>query len=206
MTGGAGLTDAPGVPSWRLSIAGGFGPKIRPIVLEVKQPPPETEEADDDPDPPSPSVVEVHVTQKGGSLAELIEDRIVVYEQVFFHEGRAEILPRSEPVLKAVADVLEANPDIEFLLIEGHTNHHGSQDYNLRLSDQRAAAVGRWLEWSAGIDGARLLTKGYGFSRPLLPKDAPQAVIVNRRVEFVVVRPDENHHDGKVPVVVEVDE
>ena len=125
-----------------------------------------------------------------GPLAELVEDRIVIREQVFFREAKAEILDASMPVLEAVLAVLNANPDIEHLLIEGHTNSRASRLYNRRLSQARAEAVAAWLELN-GIQGERLIPKGFGEDRPLVKDSHPDAMIINRRVEFTVLRSDE---------------
>jgi len=188
----AGITDQPGVPAWRLSLGGGAGPKVAPTTVHVVEAVPEHE----------PHVVEIRRT--GPVLAELIDDRIVLYEQVFFKEGEAALLSKSGAVLQAVSDVLTENLDIQYLLIEGHTNHNGSRSYNYGLSEDRADAVASWLV-QHGIDRTRLITEGYGFDRPLLPSFAPDAEIVNRRVEFVVVRPDEEADETTVPDQVDLD-
>jgi len=180
VTAGAGLTDHPGVPSWRLSIGGGFGPPPRasePVTIQVRRPEPEPE--------PEPTVLEV---PKSEPLAELVDDRIVIREAIFFREGSAQLLRRSDEVLEAVREVVEAE-GIDHLLVEGHTNDNGPADYNQRLSEDRAEAVMSWLA-EHGVDPDRLLSKGYGFSRPLVPHADADADTVNRRVEFLVLRAD----------------
>lgn len=119
-------------------------------------------------------------------LAELSGDHIVITETIYFKEGRADLLPASEHVLTAVQEVLEQHPKLGPLLIEGHTNTNGSSEFNLRLSDARAFAVMNWLV-DHGVDPNRLISKGYGESRPLVPETDPDAEQVNRRVEFRVL-------------------
>ncbi len=187
----AGVGNAVGVARIRGVVEVGFGPRPRspdqieePVLSSVPEevPPPEVP-------PPLSSDM---------PLAALVGDRIVIAENLFFAEDRAELLVSSESVLYAVVDVLNAEPDIEHLLVEGHTNNHGSARYNRVLSDTRAAAVVQWLV-AHGVDENRLLSKGYGFDRPLVAWDAPDAERVNRRVEFTVLRSDETPEDARVP-------
>lgn len=183
LSAGAGLTDAVGATAWRIALGGGFGPKQEEVVF-VEAPPPVVEA------PPEPEPVAVVPPPAPPPLAALVDDRIVLGEQVFFEEAKAVILPESDDVLDAVRQVLVDHPEIQYILIEGHTNHNGTAEYNYVLSRDRAEAVRTWLA-QHGIDRKRLLADGFGFDRPLLPPSAPNAYEVNRRVEFVVVRPDE---------------
>ena len=137
---------------------------------------------------------------KDGPLAELIDNRIVIREQVFFREAKAEILPASEPVLRAVIQVLNDNPDIEHLLVEGHTNSRASRLYNRRLSQARAESVAAWMELN-GVDGGRLIPKGFGEDKPLVKDSHPDAMVINRRVEFTVLRSDEAGDRAATPDV-----
>src|SRR5690606_7657854 len=124
-------------------------------------------------------------------LASLEGDRIVVTESLFFHEGSHRLrLPESAPVLEAVFEVLEAHPEIAYLLVEGHTNDHGGAALNYDLAERRARAVVEWLV-ARGVDRHRLLAKGFGYDRPLAPHDDPYGIRANRRVEFTVLRADE---------------
>ncbi len=120
-------------------------------------------------------------------VAEFAGDRIVITETIFFKEARAELLPSSERVLDAVRAVVIEHPEVPFVLIEGHTNMNGSDAFNVRLSDARAFAVMRWLV-DHGVPYARLLSKGFGEARPLSPGETPEALALNRRVEFRIVR------------------
>jgi outer membrane protein OmpA-like peptidoglycan-associated protein len=129
-------------------------------------------------------------------VAEFAGDRIVITETIFFKEGRAELLPSAERVLGAVRDVMVANPGIPYFLVEGHTNSNGSDAYNLRLSDARAFAVIGWLS-AHGVESARLVSKGFGETRPLVADTDPDALAVNRRVEFKVLRVEEIPDDAR---------
>lgn len=189
---GAGLTDQPGVPSWRIALSGGFGPapiEPDPVTIRVQRRP-----------DPEPEVVVVPKATEPPPLAELVDDRIVIREALFFKEGSATLLKRSDEVLEAVAAVLAEESQIDHLLVEGHTNDHGPADYNQRLSEARANAVVDWLV-AHGVGSDRLLAKGYGFQRPLVPHGTLDADKINRRVEFLVLRADaKTRDDAYVPL------
>jgi outer membrane protein OmpA-like peptidoglycan-associated protein len=83
--------------------------------------------------------------------------------------------------------VLEQHPEIERLEVQGHTDNLGSDEFNRVLSEQRAAAVAQWLI-AHGTSAARLVSKGYGTSRPVASNDSEQGRTKNRRVEFRVLQ------------------
>jgi len=129
-------------------------------------------------------------------VAEFAGDHIAITEAVFFREGKAELAPSSTRVLEAVAEVMQSHPDITYFLVEGHTNSNGSDAYNLRLSDARAYQVIQWLS-AQGVDHERLVSKGFGESRPLVPDTDPTALAVNRRVEFRVIQVEDLPEDAR---------
>ncbi|MCL2643892.1 MAG: OmpA family protein [Betaproteobacteria bacterium] len=92
--------------------------------------------------------------------------------------------PESSTVLDEVVNLAKANPSWKFE-VGGHTDSVGLADYNLKLSSRRAASVVRYLT-DKGVDAARLKSRGYGATRPLV-KDADNdaAHAQNRRVELV---------------------
>ncbi len=189
--GGAGLTDGAGSASWRLLVGTGLG-----------QAPPEVVRAE-----PVEVVKLVEVPTLAldpepvalpPALVELIDNRIILHENLFFREGSHELLPASDPVLGAIQQVLVDRPDVEYLLVQGHTNRNGSEAFNLMLSENRARSVCNWLILH-GVDRHRLLFKGYGFDRPLVSHEAVDANRLNRRVEFLVLRADELPDDARVP-------
>jgi outer membrane protein OmpA-like peptidoglycan-associated protein len=67
--------------------------------------------------------------------------------------------------------------------IGGHTDNVGKPDYNMKLSDERAAAVVRWLV-QHGIAASRLTSHGYGDTEPLAKNDSDANRAKNRRVEL----------------------
>jgi OmpA-OmpF porin, OOP family len=101
---------------------------------------------------------------------------------VQFSFDSADILPAAKSQLDALADGIRLLPADKPVLIEGHTDAAGSDDYNEKLSLRRAQAVKRYLVAQHSIDPARLRAIGLGEYRTLEGRDphAPE----NRRVQF----------------------
>jgi OOP family OmpA-OmpF porin len=76
---------------------------------------------------------------------------------------------------------MKAHDDIE-LVLEGHTDSRGSDQYNLSLSQRRADAVKAKLVEDYGIPGARVSAVGYGESRPIATNNTDSGRARNRRV------------------------
>lgn len=115
------------------------------------------------------------------------EDRIAVNHRVEFGFDSAELLSFSQPILAGVAKVLAEHPEVELLRVEGHTDAQGSDEYNQKLSEQRAASVVAALV-KLGVAPERLHAVGFGESKPQVAADTEEAWEKNRRVEFVVER------------------
>jgi len=117
------------------------------------------------------------------ALAVVTESEIKITQQIHFEYNKAIIRPESFPVVDAVAEILAKYPDMT-MEVQGHTDNKGGADYNKRLSDQRAAAVKKYLV-EHGISADRLASHGYGLERPLVPNDSDNNRALNRRVQFV---------------------
>jgi OOP family OmpA-OmpF porin len=100
-----------------------------------------------------------------------------------FGFNSARLTAESESLLREIADALNRRPETR-LLIAGHADGTGAKGYNQRLSARRAEAAARWLV-SAGIDPARLQTRGYGETRPRADNLTRKGRALNRRVEFI---------------------
>jgi outer membrane protein OmpA-like peptidoglycan-associated protein len=111
------------------------------------------------------------------------EKRAVTYG-IYFDFNRDTLKPESEPVLKEIAQAMTDNSDWK-LTVEGHTDNVGGDSYNLELSRRRAAAVKQALVSQYNIAPDRLLTGGFGASRPVEPNDTLEGRARNRRVELV---------------------
>ncbi|MDP2342189.1 MAG: OmpA family protein [Deltaproteobacteria bacterium] len=126
---------------------------------------------------------------KGKSKVVLTRSKIEILEKVFFDVDKSTIQKRSFPLLDQVTAVLAANPQIEHMRVEGHTDADGDDNYNFKLSDARAAAVRLYLI-TKGVEPARITSAGYGETRPITENKTAAGKEKNRRVEFVIL--DEN--------------
>lgn len=113
---------------------------------------------------------------------EVVERINYAAKRIQFQQAKATLLPQSLKVLNEVAQVLTENPDLK-LFIEGHTSNQGNYDMNMKLSDDRAAAVRSYLI-SKGIGEERLSSKGYGPNKPIADEKTPAGRVLNRRVEL----------------------
>jgi outer membrane protein OmpA-like peptidoglycan-associated protein len=113
------------------------------------------------------------------------ENKLVILENVEFATASAMIQPTSFSILDQVALLLKANPDIERLRIEGHTDSRGSHSMNVWLSQARADSVRQYMV-RKGVNASRLEAKGYGPDKPLVDEVDDAAMQKNRRVEFII--------------------
>ncbi|MEQ9321295.1 MAG: OmpA family protein [Polyangiaceae bacterium] len=120
---------------------------------------------------------------KKPSLVVVTDKEIKITQQIHFAFGKATIRPISYKVLDAVVEVLNDNPKIR-IEVQGHTDDRGSDIFNKRLSQQRADSVREYLV-SHGISSSRLVSKGYGEEKPIVPNDTARNRALNRRVQFV---------------------
>jgi peptidoglycan-associated lipoprotein len=86
-------------------------------------------------------------------------------KQIHFAFDKADIRPDDAKILDASAAYLKANPD-QLVLIEGHCDERGTNEYNLALGERRAKAAMNYLV-SNGIAATRITTISYGEERPL---------------------------------------
>jgi outer membrane protein OmpA-like peptidoglycan-associated protein len=108
-----------------------------------------------------------------------------ILDRVEFETGSAKLNEDSHSLLDQVALTVKANPQIEKVRVEGHTDSRGDERMNERLSQARAGSVRQYLI-NRGVDPRRLTAAGYGESRPLEEGDGEDAWAKNRRVEFIV--------------------
>lgn len=103
---------------------------------------------------------------------------------IFFDVNKADVKPAMQMQLMKIAKELAEVPDL-YLLIEGHTDSGGSNEYNLSLSESRARSV-QTILLTGGIAAERMEIKGYGASKPIASNSTPGGRAQNRRVEIVL--------------------
>lgn len=118
------------------------------------------------------------------------ENQILILEKIYFETDSAEIQQRSYPIIDAVAATLIGNPQISLFEIQGHADERSSDEYNVRLTRDRAAAVLEALN-QRGVDRRRMRSAGYGERCPIDPAHNAPAWEKNRRVEFKILETEE---------------
>ena len=109
---------------------------------------------------------------------------VLTLEDVLFDTNRAVLNAGAESTIARLAQFLDDYPERR-ILIEGHTDATGSDEYNRQLSAQRADAV-RDALMERGVAQDRVRTRGLGETYPLASNDTPTGRQLNRRVEIVV--------------------
>jgi OOP family OmpA-OmpF porin len=139
-----------------------------PIRIAVAPPPP--------PAPPPPE-----------KQVKIRDNRIELGQKIQFAYDKAEILPASFALMDELAKVMQENPQVQKVSIEGHASDEGEEKHNLLLSKARAEAVRVYLT-SKGVSAERMTSTGYGETRPLVSNDSDAGREQNRRVEFHITK------------------
>lgn len=112
--------------------------------------------------------------------------QIVRINNLFFSSSKSEITGASFPELNRLAEILIQHPSLE-IEIGGHTDDVGSDADNQKLSQERADKVRQYL-YTKNVQFYRMLTHGYGETKPLLPNNDEASRQMNRRVEFKILK------------------
>lgn len=140
-------------------------------------------------------VYTVNVTDANGCVVST-PDQMSLYEEVvskgkfttrdiLFDVGKATIKPESFNTINRIASFMKEHPDMVFR-IEGHTDSDGGDEFNLKLSQDRASAIRQALI-KFGIRENRLQAKGFGETKPIATNLTVEGRSLNRRVEFVTL-------------------
>lgn len=114
---------------------------------------------------------------------------ILPFEEVLFDFDKWDVKKEAEPDLLKLARGIE-KLDKKRVIIEGHTDSKGSEDYNMKLSQRRADAIKAWFISTGGLENMDFETKGFGEAKPIDPNtradgsDNPEGRAKNRRVEI----------------------
>lgn len=113
---------------------------------------------------------------------EIINELNEYSKTILFDLGKSSIRKESYEALDAISEIMNEYPSTVFH-IEGHTDSQGSDAFNLKLSQSRAASVRKYLVEEDGIDASRVTSEGYGESRPIATNKTAAGRQQNRRVE-----------------------
>ncbi len=130
------------------------------------------------------------IMESSSTMRNLQQGRRLVLRNIFFDYNQATLRSRSKHELNRLFDFLKSNPTVK-IEVSGHTDSRGNDDYNMRLSKDRAQAVVDYLVRN-GISSSRLTAVGYGETRPIARNenadlsDNPVGRQLNRRIEISV--------------------
>jgi len=103
---------------------------------------------------------------------------------ILFPHNSTQVLPAGQSNLAQLATSLQRYPETTVLIV-GHTDASGTDQYNMGLSQNRAQSAANFL-MSRGIDRSRIRTEGRGESEPIASNDNPSGMQQNRRVEIAI--------------------
>jgi OmpA-OmpF porin, OOP family len=156
-----------------------------PEVKAATPPPPPPE-----PPPPPPEPVkapEPAPAPKALGRVSMHDGKLDIAEEIQFDKGGSVIKPESNGLLDDVAKAFKENEaKIPKLEIAGHTSAEGDPAANMKLSQARAASVMKALV-ERGIDKTKLISKGYGQTKPIGDNNDAAGRVKNRRVEFNIL-------------------
>jgi outer membrane protein OmpA-like peptidoglycan-associated protein len=109
----------------------------------------------------------------------------IILKNIFFDFDKATLRPESTNELERLTKLLQDVPTLK-IEIGGHTDSKGADDYNKKLSDNRAKAVVTYLI-GKGIAADRLTSAGYGEEQPIATNDTDEGRQMNRRTEFKIL-------------------
>ncbi len=137
-------------------------------------------------EPDNPMLVGTFRYAQGGKTLreQLNESGRIVTHGILFDSGSDKIKGESYQTLKEIGQLLTDDPRLR-VSIEGHTDSDGADEYNMTLSQKRAASVKNYLIANNKIAPERLESKGWGKSKPIDKNDTPEGKANNRRVELV---------------------
>jgi outer membrane protein OmpA-like peptidoglycan-associated protein len=120
-------------------------------------------------------------------LQGIVDSEIVpkVGALINFDFNSAEIRSDSYPLLDEFGKALKGGLSDVAIIIAGHTDHIGSNQYNQGLSEDRAKAVASYLQSHHEISSERFILKGFGETKPIISNDTDEGRFKNRRVEFI---------------------
>jgi outer membrane protein OmpA-like peptidoglycan-associated protein len=114
--------------------------------------------------------------------------RITFDSGILFDVNKSDLKPISQQNITKLAETLRKYEDTN-VLIEGHTDATGTDDYNLELSRRRAQSVANFLA-SLNVSPTRFTIMGYGESQPITSNDTADGRAANRRVEIGIMAND----------------
>jgi peptidoglycan-associated lipoprotein len=108
-------------------------------------------------------------------------------QTVYFDFDRSAIRPSEQGKLDAVATYLKNTPNVQ-LLVEGHCDERGTEEYNRSLGERRAISAREYLLQKHGLSSERVTTASFGEDRPASLERTEEGYARNRRADFVIIQ------------------
>ncbi|WP_462253041.1 OmpA family protein [Ekhidna sp.] len=135
----------------------------------------------------------------------IVLEKAIVLENIYYDLDKANIRPDAALVLDSLVQIMNDNPEI-FIELGSHTDNRADDNYNLRLSLQRAQSAVSYII-NEGIDAKRITAKGYGETQLIIKNaETEEEHQRNRRTEFKVLRYNPRDRDDELPPDEPVDE
>lgn len=135
-----------------------------------------------------------------GAQVERLDDGIVItFDEksgVYFDTNKSNINAASQATLDKLAGILSEYPDTNVLVV-GHTDSTGPDDYNMTLSKQRAQSVTNYFTGQKGLASSRFTTNWFGETQPMYDNSTAEGRSKNRRVNVAIVPNDRMVEDAK---------
>lgn len=118
-------------------------------------------------------------------LQPIEKNAAIILKNVFFDFDKSTLKPESSIELNQLVKLLKDNPKLK-VEISGHTDNVGTEEYNMKLSQNRAEEVKNYLV-KQGISDTRIQAKGYGKTQPIADNSTEEGKAKNRRTEFKII-------------------
>jgi outer membrane protein OmpA-like peptidoglycan-associated protein len=193
---GAGTELQSGIasPDWRVytGVNVTFGPlwgKEQTTITRKRTPKPKPQQQPANPPEPEQEVETVEDSASPFTNTPTAGLETITFNDInFAFDSYRDVLPGAKKTLVKLADYIQKPPVFKKLIIEGHTDSVGSAEYNQRLSEERAAKVREHLVKFLKLDGSKIQSVGYGFTRPIDDNGNYQGRQRNRRVQVLIER------------------
>ncbi len=120
----------------------------------------------------------------GDQTASLLSERQIYFPDINFEFDKSNLTELGRGRVRQIAQLLASVPSLK-VVVEGHADYKGTDEYNLALGSRRAEAVMKELT-ELGVDPARMSPISYGESKPIFAEEEDWARAANRRVQFTV--------------------
>jgi len=162
---------------------------IQPVQPESQQPP--ITQAETTPKVTQPAQPEERIHEETYAKIESTEEKPKyreeeIFKDIYFDYDQYDIRPDAKPILENIASWLSKNPNTK-ILIEGHCDERGTNEYNIALGDRRAKSARDFLV-ALGISQSRIEMISYGEEKPVCNEHTEECWSKNRRAHFVILK------------------